>query len=237
MAAFDNRHVVTLLGLACLALDSSGCARNPGQAPVTQAAGGSGNPPHVASVVNPPANAPTVSAPTAPARAIAMQRSETQSTGQLQVSSPDIQSQAAIPPRHTAYGDNISPALSWTPVAGAQSYALLLEDPDAPTPQPFLHWIAWNIPASVHALPEHLPLQQALTDPGGMQQGQNGSNAIGYSGPRPPAGDPPHHYHFEVFALDRMLKLSPDTDRDALLGAIASHVIGRGELVATSAKP
>ena len=95
-----------------------------------------------------------------------------------------------------------------------------------------MHWVAWNIPADVQSLGEGLP-----APPRGMQQGRNGRDAAGYFGPRPPAGDPPHHYHFEVFALDAPLALPADADRDALVAAIGPHLIGSGELIATSQAP
>jgi len=155
----------------------------------------------------------------------------------ISVSSPDLQAQAAIPAHYTAYGDGVSPALQWTRVDGAHAYALLVEDPDAKGPQPFVHWLAWNIPADVQSLPEGVPTQAAPPQPAGMRQGRNGRDASGWFGPRPPAGDPPHHYHFEVFALDAPLQLPANADRDALVAAIAPHLLGSGELVATSQAP
>lgn len=155
----------------------------------------------------------------------------------IDVQSSSIHAQASIAAHYTAYGDGISPALQWTPVAGARTYAVLLEDPDAHQPQPFVHWLAWNIPAEVHALPENVPKQARPAQPAGMRQGRNSRDASGYFGPRPPSGDPPHHYHFEVFALDAPLDLPDDSDRDAFIAAIATHVIGAGELVATSQAP
>lgn len=163
---------------------------------------------------------------------VAIDRMPVASGGAIDVSSPALQAGAAIPAHYTAYGDGVSPALRWTRVDGAKTYALLVEDPDAHGPQPFVHWLAWNIPAEVQSLPEGLP-----APPAGMRQGRNGRKATGYFGPRPPAGDPPHHYHFEVFALDAPLALPADADRDALVAAIGPHVIGSGELIATSQAP
>jgi Raf kinase inhibitor-like YbhB/YbcL family protein len=65
----------------------------------------------------------------------------------------------------------------------------------------------------------------------GAMQGAANTSAIGYYGPRPPAGDPPHHYHFQVFALDTTLKLNPGFNRQALLKAMKGHIIARGEVV------
>ena len=155
----------------------------------------------------------------------------------IDVTSRSLQAQAAIPARHTAYGDGVSPSLHWTRVDAARSYALLVEDPDAHGATPFVHWLAWNIPANVQSLPEGLPPEATPAQPAGMHQGRNAHDGTGYYGPHPPAGDPPHHYHFEVFALDAPLDLPANADRDALVAAIAPHVIGKGELVATSQAP
>lgn len=169
--------------------------------------------------------------------AVAVDRPQSRTTGTLAVSSDEVRAQTAIPMRFTDYGDSVSPALSWTAVDGARSYALLLEDPDADQPQPFVHWVAWNIPADVTHLAGEMAKDSHPAQPAGLQQGTNGKQRTGYFGPRPPAGDPPHHYHFELFALDVTLELPDDADRDALVAAIASHVIAKGELVATSQAP
>ena len=79
-----------------------------------------------------------------------------------------------IPTRFTADGSNISPPLSWwNAPGGCRSLALLVEDPDAPTPNPFVHWLAYNIPSEVTALPESIPLVETLTEPASMLQGKN----------------------------------------------------------------
>ena len=142
-----------------------------------------------------------------------------------------------IPLRYSAYGDDVSPPLAWQPVAGAKSYALLMEDPDADRPEPYLHWLAWNIPASVAALPEGLGADPRLAEPDGMLQGTNDRGSIGYFGPRPPAGSGIHHYHVQVFALDALLEVDPGAGRDALLGAMRDHVMDKGVLVGTYAGP
>ena len=159
---------------------------------------------------------------------VAMQRTETQAKGTLEVSSPTIPPNAAIPKEHSAYFDDVSPALAWTGMAGAKSYALVMEDPDARSAKPFVHWVAWNIPPTTTSLPEGLK-----ETPAGMVQGAAGRGSAGYFGPRPPAADPPHHYHFAVLALDTMLDLPSGADRDALLKAASGHVLAKGELVGT----
>jgi hypothetical protein len=137
--------------------------------------------------------------------------------------------------RYTAYGADLSPPLRWTPVAGAGAYTIILEDPDAPTEKPFLHWLVWNIPGGIDRLPEGLPGADRLVTPQGAVQGRNDNGAFGYFGPRPPAGTGIHHYHFQIFALDGPLTLKRDADLRALVGAMKGRVLADGELVATFA--
>ncbi|RYI88541.1 MAG: YbhB/YbcL family Raf kinase inhibitor-like protein [Acetobacteraceae bacterium] len=151
----------------------------------------------------------------------------------IQVSSPSFGPGEAIPPKHSEYADGVSPRLSWTPVANAKSYVLIAEDPDAKPITPFVHWVAWNIPAHVTTLPEGLQEQDRLTEPAGLMQGATSRGSVGYYGPRPPVGDPPHRYHFQVLALDTMLALPLGAGRDEVLAALKGRVIAKGELVGT----
>jgi Raf kinase inhibitor-like YbhB/YbcL family protein len=112
----------------------------------------------------------------------------------------------------------------------------MMEDPDAKEPKPYVHWLLYNVPASTTRLPESMPSALRLDDPKGALQGRNSRGQIGYMGPRPPEGDPPHHYHFQVFALDAPLTLQPGADREALLAAMSGHVVARGETVGTFQK-
>jgi len=164
---------------------------------------------------------------------LALARVETSTSAPLQVSSTAVAAGASIPRRHSEYADGVSPPLSWTAVEGARSYALIMEDPDAKPITPFIHWVAWNIPAGVTALPEGLQEQLRLTEPEGLLQGATSRGSVGYLGPRPPVGDPPHHYHFQVFALDKLLEVPAGSDRDVVLEEMAGHVIAKGELVGT----
>jgi len=122
---------------------------------------------------------------------------------------------------HSSYDQNVSLPVAWTAgPQGTESYAILLEDPDAKTaPLPVVHWIAWNIPASLTGLHEGMVTLDRIEDPQGMRQGVNSMGTTGYKGPRPPAGDPAHHYHLEVFALDRQLDLRPGAGRQDVLDA------------------
>lgn len=183
--------------------------------------------------ISPPARAMQAQAAKGIGVPIAMQRGETAAKGELAVESPSFPANGPIPAKHSEYKDGLSPALSWTAVPGAKSYAIVMEDPDAKPITPFVHWVAWNIPADVTSLPEGLQEQMRLTEPDGTMQGRTSRGSVGYYGPRPPVGDPPHHYHFQILALDTMLDLPPGADRDQLLAAAKGHVIAKGERVGT----
>jgi Raf kinase inhibitor-like YbhB/YbcL family protein len=162
---------------------------------------------------------------------LAMQRVVAHSKAALPVSSNAIH--GAIPRAQSEYGDGISPDISWDPVEGARSYALILEDPDSHNPRPFVHWVAFNIPADVTSLPAGMQDYSRLDDPKGLLQGRNSRGDTGYFGPQPPVGDAPHHYHFQVFALDADLDVPPGADRDEVIVAMSNHVLAAGELVGT----
>ena len=162
---------------------------------------------------------------------LALQRAGANAKSQIKVSSPVIH--GTISKMQSEYGEGVSPELWWEGVEGAKSYALILEDPDARSPTPFVHWVAYNIPADRTSLPEGMQEQERLTDPDGLLQGRTSKGGVGYFGPRPPVGDPPHHYHFQVFALDSELAVPPGAERDEVLEAMSGHVLGAGELVGT----
>lgn len=137
-----------------------------------------------------------------------------------------------LPSQYSGYGRNISPPVSWKGApARTRSYALMWEDPDGGPPTPTVHWLAWNIPADVHDLPRSVRNNGEVERPQGMRQGRNSHGGVGYTGPHPPVGGTAHHYHVQVFALDRKLSLKPLADREALLAAMKGHVIGRGQAV------
>lgn len=142
----------------------------------------------------------------------------------------------AIDPAVSAYGANRSMPLKWSAVAGAVVWAVVIEDPDAPSAKPFLHWLVWNIPGPVTALIEGLPTYPRLSAPPGADQGRNDAGATGYHGPHPPAG-PAHRYHIEVFALDQPLAAAPGADLATVLAAMRGHVIADGQVVGTFAAP
>ncbi len=159
---------------------------------------------------------------------------ELASVATIKVTSSFFPSNGAIPQEHSAYGQDLSPTLKWSGIpAGTKSLVLMVEDPDAISPKPFVHWLVANIAPTVTQLPAGLPKQEQLSQVANALQGANNMSTIGWFGPRPPAGDLPHHYHFQVFALDTILDLKPGYNRQALLAALSGHVLAKGELIGT----
>ena len=170
---------------------------------------------------------------------LALQRPEARGRGRFGVNADAFTADAAIPREHSEYGLGISPALSWAAVPRARSYAIVMEDPDAADPKPVVHWVAWNIPADTRRLPAGVQERDRLTGGAleGIMQGATSRGTVGWYGPRPPKGDRPHRYHFQLLALDRMLDLPLGATRDQLLAAAAGHVLATGELVGSYAEP
>jgi Raf kinase inhibitor-like YbhB/YbcL family protein len=152
---------------------------------------------------------------------------ETGRAARLTVGSSSFKPGAAIPTMHSADGGNVSPALQWSGAPSAtKEFVLIVEDPDAPMPAPFVHWVAFRIPAGAAALPEDSG-SNAL-----VGQGANSANGTGYFGPKPPPGKP-HRYVFQLFALNAPLGLDDGATRDAVVQAMAGKVVGHGSLVGT----
>ena len=154
--------------------------------------------------------------------------------GDLQVTSEAFKDGQPIPTQYAALQQNISPPVTWDEGPdGVRSYVLMLEDPDVPQGPPFVHWTMYDIPAGVTELREGVPGQPRLVLPEGALQGTNDRGSTGYFGMQPPAGDPPHHYHLQVFALDTRLDLPHGATRAQLLEAMEGHVLAKGQLVGT----
>jgi len=153
----------------------------------------------------------------------------------ITVSSPAFENHGTVPLKHSAYGENVSPQLSWSNLpAGTVQLALVMDDPIAPTPEPFVHWVAYNIPAAASGLPEALMKEAEVTgiaELAGMINGLNGIRQAGYFGPRPPVDGKLHAYHFRVYALDAALNLAVGLNKADLLTAIEGHVLGTGMLM------
>jgi len=152
----------------------------------------------------------------------------------ITVSSSAFEHHGMVPLAYSAYGDNTVPSISWSDLPeGTQQLALVMDDPIAPTPQPFVHWVAYNIPADADGLPEGLTRDAEVDVSGleGMINGVNGLRQTGYFGPRPPKDGKLHAYHFRIYALDSELDLPAGLNKAELLEAIDGHVLATGMLM------
>ena len=136
----------------------------------------------------------------------------------------------ALPPRHTCDAQDLSPHLVWTdPPAGTASFALIVEDPDAPMGT-WIHWAIYDIPPDSRGLPEGVAPLETLPD--GARHGVNDFGRVGYGGPCPPPGNP-HRYFFRLYALDSKIGLPPRVPKPQLLKAIHAHTLGEARLMGT----
>jgi Raf kinase inhibitor-like YbhB/YbcL family protein len=143
----------------------------------------------------------------------------------LKITSSAFEHHKRIPDRHTGNDEDVAPELEWSGVPdGTKSFAVVVDDPDAPLVNGFTHWIAYGIPADATGLPE---------GGGDVVHGTNSMGDQGYVGPAPPPGHGTHHYYFWVYALDEELDLEPGLDRRALMDRIEDHVIEQARLVGT----
>ncbi len=139
---------------------------------------------------------------------------------------------APIPAQYTCEGADVSPPLAWSGApANTKSFALIADDPDAPRGT-WVHWVLYNLPASVGALPEGVSNVNTLQGLGGARQGMNGSNHTGYSGPCPPPGKP-HRYFFKLYALDQPVALAANATKADLERAMTGHIVAQTQTMGT----
>jgi len=128
-----------------------------------------------------------------------------------------------IPDQFTCKGRDLSPPLTWRNAPEkTQSFALVVQDPDAPNAA-WTHWFLYNIPANITQLDAGSPL------PEGAQYGKNSWGGPGYRGPCPSIGA--HRYVFKIYALDNHLPTDPEASPDSLLNSMTGHVLATAELV------
>ena len=147
------------------------------------------------------------------------------------MNSPAFADGQQIPARYTRDGENNSPPLEWsgTP-AQAQSYVLIIEDPDAPSGT-FRHWAVYNIPGDRTGLPEGAGSGMQVE---GLSQGVNDFGNARYDGPQPPRGHGPHHYHFRLAALNiPRLDVPARAKVVEVWEAARPHIVDETELVGT----
>ena len=154
----------------------------------------------------------------------------------LTLSSSAFADGAEMPRRYTCEGDNVSPPLAWSGAPeGTRSFALIVDDPDAPDPKAprltWVHWVLYNIPPNATELPEAVR-QEALLK--GTQEGVNDWKKQGYGGPCPPVGR--HRYFHKLYALDIAFSELRTPTKAQLEKAMEGHVLDRAELVGTYEK-
>lgn len=142
-----------------------------------------------------------------------------------------------IPKKYTGEGGDVSPPFSWSELPKrAKELALICDDPDALTKEPWVHWVIYKIPATVEGLREGIPRVRQLTNPYGALQGKNswvGAGTIGYRGPLPPLGHGVHRYYFRLYALELQMAVESGWDKKALLNVIGEHILDEGVLMGT----
>jgi Raf kinase inhibitor-like YbhB/YbcL family protein len=144
------------------------------------------------------------------------------------LASPEIANGTQLPAKQVfngfgCTGENRSPALTWSGApADTKSFALTVYDPDAPTGSGWWHWVVYNIPAGVGAMPAGAGDVDGKLLPTGAQQGRTDFGTAGYGGACPPAGDPAHRYVFTVHAL-KVEKLDLPADASAALVGFMLH--------------
>jgi len=146
----------------------------------------------------------------------------------MELKSPAFENGAEIPRKYTCDGADVSPALAWESApAGAKTFALVADDPDAPVGT-WVHWVFYDLPATTKDLAEGVAAAETLPD--GAKQGLNDFRKVGYGGPCPPPG-PAHRYFFKLYALDAPTNLKPRSTKQQLLDAMKGHILAEAELV------
>lgn len=138
--------------------------------------------------------------------------------------SPSFENGGKIPVSFTCDGRDVSPRLQWTgPPQGTRSYALVVEDPDAPDGI-FTHWVLYDIPAELTDLPESAN-QLGVA-------GRNDFEEVGYGGPCPPQSHGDHRYYFRLHALDvESLDVPEGATREQIDKLMDGHVLSTAELM------
>ena len=152
----------------------------------------------------------------------------------IKIQSTAFTPNGVIPKEYTGEGKDFSPALTWSNLPPqTKELVLIVDDPDAPTPQPWVHWLIYKISPNLGGLPQAVPTTARLQEPHGALQGVTSFGKTGYGGPMPPRGHGVHHYHFKIYALGEPLPVSSGLDKDQLLAAMQGKVLATGELIGT----
>jgi hypothetical protein len=146
------------------------------------------------------------------------------------LTSPSFVEGDTIPDRFACTGANLSPELRWSSVPkGTQSFALILDDPDAPGGS-WVHWVVYGIPVGVAGLPQGAPREPTLGN--NTLHGANSWGTLEYGGPCPPQGST-HRYVFTLYALDISLESEPGASKSGLITSMEGHILGQAQLTGT----
>jgi hypothetical protein len=153
----------------------------------------------------------------------------------LTLKSSSFQPGGEIPARFTCEGDDVSPPLEWSGApAGTKTFALIVDDPDAPDPKApkmtWVHWVLYNLPAATNRLAEG----SSHRLPAGTREGKNDWKRTGYGGPCPPIGR--HRYFHKLYALDTELPDLREPTKAQLETAMRGHILAQAELIGTYQK-
>ena len=154
----------------------------------------------------------------------------------MELRSQAFDSMASIPRVHTCEGDDVSPPLTWSGApSGSRSFALIVDDPDAPDPnapqRTWVHWVVYNLPAEVTELAQGA---SGVDMPDGAREGSNDWKQVGWQGPCPPIGR--HRYFHKLYALDDVLPDLGAATKAELERAMAGHILASAELIGTYQK-
>jgi Raf kinase inhibitor-like YbhB/YbcL family protein len=153
----------------------------------------------------------------------------------LTIQSSAFESSGSIPRKYTCEGEDLSPPLAWRgEPPTTKTFALIVDDPDAPDPKAprmtWVHWVVYNLPAATHALAEG----GSRRLPAAARDGQNDWRRTGYGGPCPPVGR--HRYFHKLYALDVELPDLHEPTKAQLETAMKGHVVAQAELMGTYQK-
>lgn len=147
---------------------------------------------------------------------------------EIRVASDAFEEGKDVPALYTCDGADVSPPLSWSGVpSGAESIALIADDPDAPG-RTWVHWVVYGLPPDLRGLPEGVAGGDMLA-----QGGRHGITDFGrreYGGPCPPKGGP-HRYFFKIYALDQEVTLAAGATKAELEAEMQGQILAWGQLM------
>ena len=142
----------------------------------------------------------------------------------MQLTSSAFINNGEIPEKYTRKGSNVNPPLTIKDAPPeTQSFVLIFQDPDM-VPKAHIHWLVFNIPATVTEIPEN-------SVPEGAIEGVTSSKKRKYNGPCPKDFSDEHQCVFRLYALDRVLSLPAKSTTTQVIETITEHILATAELI------